>query len=277
MNEFDQYKFIFLCGLHRSGTSPLFQILRKHPEISGFHDTGAPEDEGQHLQTVFLPGKAYGGPGHFGLMPEAHLTEESDLVTHENRHKLFEEWSRYWDLSRPYLLEKSPPNLVRTRFLQSAFPRSYFIVIVRHPVAVSLATRKWARGSVESLTKHWLRCHGLFELDHPYLHHVLVIKYEDLIRATEATLEQIYRFLELPSHFTAPLSPAGNDRYFSAWQRLSADSRGKAIFRHVVAKYEKEVRHYGYSLADCGAVIPAILPFQWSQGIHRQNAKLTTN
>ncbi len=277
MNELDRHKFIFLCGLHRSGTSPLFQLLRKHPEISGFHDTGVPEDEGQHLQTVFLPGKAYGGPGRFGLMPEAHLTEESDLVTQENRQKLFKEWSRHWDLSKPYLLEKSPPNLIRTRFLQSVFPESYFIVIVRHPVAVSLATWKWARCSLESLTEHWLRCHGLFELDHPYLHHVLVIKYEELIRATEATLEQIYRFVGLHPNFTAPLSPSGNDRYFNAWQKLSVDSKGQAAFRHVVAKYENEVRRYGYSLADCGSVIPAGRPFEWVQGIHRHDMKLTTN
>ena len=169
MNEFERYRFIFLCGLHRSGTSPLFQILREHPEISGFRNTGVPEDEGQHLQTVFPPATIHGGPGRFGLMREAHLTEDSDLLTPENKLKLFKEWSRHWDLTKPNLLEKSPPNLIKTRFLQSVFPNSYFIVILRHPVAVSLATWKWARCSLESLTAHWVRCHEIFERDRSHL------------------------------------------------------------------------------------------------------------
>jgi hypothetical protein len=64
-------------------------------------------------------------------------------VTPENRQKLFEEWSRYWDVSKPYLLEKSPPNLIRTRFLQAMFPSSYFVVLLRHPIPVALATQPW--------------------------------------------------------------------------------------------------------------------------------------
>ena len=48
-------KIILVCGLHRSGTSLLFQILRDHPDISGFRNTGVNQDEGQHLQSVYLP------------------------------------------------------------------------------------------------------------------------------------------------------------------------------------------------------------------------------
>ncbi len=100
MTNLNRYKFIFLCGLHRSGTSPLFRILREHPQISGFFNTGVPEDEGQHLQTVFPAAKVYEGPGRFGFAREAHLTDESGLVMAENRQKLFAEWSKYWD-ARP--------------------------------------------------------------------------------------------------------------------------------------------------------------------------------
>jgi hypothetical protein len=249
----DRYKFVFVCGLHRSGTSPLFRILREHPEISGFRDTGVPEDEGQHLQTVFPAAKAYGGPGRFGFAGKAHLTEESFLVSSENRQKLFEEWSKYWDLTKPFLLEKSPPNLIRTRFLQAIFPGSYFIVVTRHPIAVSLATSKWAHSSLESLIEHWLQCHRLFELDRPYLRNVRVIKYEDLIRATEIELEQVYGFLDLVPHSSPPLNPAGNEHYFSAWRQLSVDAHGRAQFRDIITKYEEKVRPYGYSLVDCNS------------------------
>jgi hypothetical protein len=39
-------------------------------------------------------------------------------VTHDNRLRLFREWATHWDLSRPVLLEKSPPNMMWMRFLQ---------------------------------------------------------------------------------------------------------------------------------------------------------------
>ena len=247
----DHYKFVFVCGLHRSGTSPLFKILREHPDISGFRDTGVPEDEGQFLQTVFPAAKAFGGPGRFGFAEETHLTEESALITSENKEKLFQEWSKHWDLTKPYLLEKSPPNLIRTRFLQAVFPDSRFIVISRHPIAVSLASVKWTGLGLETLMEHWLQCHRLFELDRPHLRHLRVIRYEDVIRATETELEGIYRFLDLEPQSAPALNPRGNDGYFQAWRELSAEAHRPALFRNIVAKYEEQVRTYGYSLVDC--------------------------
>src|SRR5215472_9779809 len=145
------HHFVFCCGLHRSGTTLLFRMLREHPKVSGFANNKdanewlALEDEGQFLQSVYPPGIVYGGPGRFAFYSEAHLTEESGLLTPENKAKLAGEWFPYWDLSREYLLEKSPPNLVMSRFLQSAFPNSWFVVIERHPVAVALATEKWSQ------------------------------------------------------------------------------------------------------------------------------------
>jgi hypothetical protein len=244
-----EHKFIFLCGLHRSGTSPLFRILRGHPEISGFRDTGVPEDEGQHLQTVFPAANGFGGPGRFGFAPEAHLTEQSALVTAANQQKLFEEWSRYWDVSKRCLLEKSPPNLIRTRFLQALFPNSHFIVLLRHPIAACLATRKWADSSLESLFEHWLHCHKLFKIDRDHLKHVHVLKYEDLVRDTNAELAKIYRLLDLPPHPASALNPKGNDLYFNAWQQMSAEPTGAEV-RRVVQRYEHEVRTHGYSLSE---------------------------
>jgi len=133
-------RHLFLCGLHRSGTSVLHRCLREHPSISGFENTGVPQDEGQHLQTVFRPAHALGGPGRFGLDPRAHLTEASELVTAANRERIAAEWGRHWDASCSYLMEKSPPNLLRTRFLQAIFPESSFITITRHPIATAFAT-----------------------------------------------------------------------------------------------------------------------------------------
>jgi hypothetical protein len=255
-----RHKFVFLCGLHKSGTSPLFRILRDHPQISGFSETGAPEDEGQHLQTVVPTAKFYGGPGRFALATQAHLTEKSELVNHENARRLFTEWSQYWNLSRPFLLEKSPPNLIRTRFLQTIFPDSYFITILRHPIAVSLATQKWSGTNLPSLFRHWLHSHTLFERDRPYLRNSLVIKYEDLIRNTQNTLDEIHAFLGLSEQLCADLNSGGNDRYFATWKNLATEKNGREACDQLIAQYENEVQHFGYSLANCEKLLPIPMP-----------------
>ena len=127
----DRKNFVFLAGLHRSGTSLLHEIIRGHPEISGLVGTGAPEDEGQHLQSVYEPASSFGGPGKFVFDPRSHMDESHPLATRENAKIIFKQWSQYFDLSCKYLVEKSPPNIVRTRFLQKLFPGSKFILICR--------------------------------------------------------------------------------------------------------------------------------------------------
>jgi len=106
-------------------------MLREHPEISGFENNKvkeewlAPEDEGQFLQTVYPPAVFFGGPGKFAFAPEAHMTEESALLTPENKILLPQQWFPFWDLTKRYLLEKSPPNLIWMRFLQAVFPNHF--------------------------------------------------------------------------------------------------------------------------------------------------------
>ena len=85
----DEHQFVFIGGLHRSGTSLLHRCLRSHPDFSGFLDLGVPEDEGQFVQSVYP--RKYGGPGLFAFHPAAHITESSPLVTDDNRRRLYEE------------------------------------------------------------------------------------------------------------------------------------------------------------------------------------------
>ena len=245
-----EHRFVFLAGLHRSGTTLLARLLAAHPEISGFSQTGVPADEGQHLQTVYPPASVYGGPGRFGFAPEAHLTESSPLVSEENARKVFEEWSPHWDLSRPVLLEKSPPNLLKTRFLQALYPGSAFVIIIRHPIPVSVPTAKW-RGTrrYDRIIEHWLRCHALFEADREHLERVQILTYEQLVRDPDGALRSIFDFLELdPIPPSEPVEPGANEKYFKQWQDMKRGLRMRAFLDLVSLRYERPVRRYGYSL-----------------------------
>jgi Sulfotransferase family len=247
----EHYRFVFIGGLHRSGTSLLFRCLRDHPLISGFGDTGAPEEEGQHLQSVYRPATAYGGPGRFGFRPEAHLTEASDLVTTDNRLRLFKEWKTYWDIEKPVLLEKSPSNLIRARFLQELFPNSYFVIVTRHPIAVAYATQKWSYTSLDELIEHWLVCHEKFRQDQEHLRRLLVLRYEDFVEQPQTALTKIYSFLDLPDHSNAiEVRDDANEQYLRLWRTgqdgaLSGDS---IETDRIKSQYERRVAPFGYSL-----------------------------
>jgi hypothetical protein len=244
----DDHRFVFLAGLHRSGTTLLARLLAAHPEISGFSGTGVDADEGQHLQTVYPAAKVWGGPGRFGFAPEAHFTEAQ--ASEEKARRLFDEWSPYWDLSRPVLLEKSPPNILKTRFLQALFPGSKFVVIIRHPIPVSIPTAKW-RGTrrYDLMIKHWVRCHAILKEDCRYLDNCHILSYEQLVGDPESVLRGIFEFLELePIAPSEPVLGGANEKYFKQWQDMKRSPGMRAFLDLTALRYERGVRRWCYSL-----------------------------
>jgi hypothetical protein len=251
------HNFLLLCGLHRSGTTLLFRMLREHPAMSGFTNNQVPtewlalEDEGQFLQSVYPPGIVYGGPGSFAFAPDAHLTETSELLTRENKAQLASDWFPYWDLSKRYLLEKSPPNLLMTRFLESALPNASFVAIIRHPVAVSLATTKWSHRSLDQLIEHWLVAHEIYTSDVPRLRHSMAVKYEALIADPPGELRKIYEFLGvLPHPTTFEATTEHNERYFAQWKDMKENPETSAAVHEWIARFEPRARAFGYSFED---------------------------
>ena len=210
-------RIVFIGGMHRSGTSILHSLLRENPAVSGFFDTGAKQDEGQHLQTVFPPAKHYGGPGRFGFHPEAYLTEASATATPESRDRLLREWGPYWDLSKQVLIEKSPPNLVRSRFLQALLPEACFLFIVRHPAAVALATQKWAGTSPVELILHWHICQQAMMADSLLLEHNIILRYEDLVADPQRHLGSVWELAGLDEFAPAGSVQDHNGKYLAAW------------------------------------------------------------
>jgi hypothetical protein len=212
-------RYVFICGLHRSGTSLLHRILRAHPDISGFTDTNAPEDEGQHVQTVYPAARVYGGPGKFCFAKDAHLDETSPLISAANRERLRLEWERYWDKDKPVRIEKSPPNLIRMRFLQAMFPESTFIIIVRHPLPVSYASQKWSQTGIPELVKHWVAGHHIMQQDLPFIRHSLLLRYEDFVQAPQEHLDKLYQFIGVKSvPCRESVDTHSNQHYFARWE-----------------------------------------------------------
>lgn len=108
-----------------------------------------------------------GGPGDFCFNERAHLTE-TDVPAYEERlPELMASWERLWAPDRPIRVEKPPPNLILSRFLQAVFNDARFVFIVWHPLATARATQKRSHASGEHL--HWLQGHRVMMEDVPII------------------------------------------------------------------------------------------------------------
>lgn len=255
---------LFICGLHRSGTSALARLLGSAPGVHAMTRTGVPADEGQHLQDVFAPASAYGGPGLFALDLASHLAESSELATADNARAILRAWAPYWHLAdgqslrwgaRPgtaVVLEKSPPNLVRTRFLQRLFPLARFVVLRRHPAVVAVSTQKMCPDrDITTLLQHWLAAHHQYDADAPHLAVVHELRYEDLLADPWASLRQLAEAVGIDGRFDESLLERGHtEPHLRTWRRIST-----AIPSATLRKVEARIHRYGYSLTE-----PYVLP-----------------
>jgi Sulfotransferase family len=245
-------RLVFIGGLHRSGTTLLADLVDEHPDISSLRGTGVPHDEGQHLQTSVANASELGGPGRFALADRAHLVETDVERADDTRRALLAAWTPFWDTSRRLLVEKSPPNLLRFRYLEAVFPGAACIAIVRHPVAVAYATQPWVEASIAELIEHWLRAHEQFAADRSHLERVCVLRYEDLARDVAGTLARLDAFLGVVPHDVAHVVRTGtNDRYLARWRHTRLVP---ARFRIETTARRFEDRlsalGYGYSIRD---------------------------
>lgn len=252
----DPRRLVFVGGLHRSGTTPLTRMLAEHPQVAGLTATGVEEDEGQHLQSVYPIARSYGGAGVFAFDPRAHVTEESPLRVASTSADLLRSWTPFWDVERDLLVEKSPPNLVMGRFLQSVFPGSCLVVVIRNPVVVALSTKKWARWtSLPKLVRHWVVAHEVLRADARHLDRLLVLRYEDLVHEPHETLERLRLFLgltgDIPHH---RLDPARSLPYLRRWDSMATGNPLQRRSRRIIEdRFGDAMADYGYDVHDLTA------------------------
>lgn len=243
-------RLVFVGGLHRSGTTLLTRLLASHPDATGLDDTGVPEDEGQHLQDVYPAAERLGGSGRFALHPAAHRTEEHAEANSTSAQQLWDAWRPYWNSDARFLIEKSPPNLMMGRFLQALYPSASFVFIVRHPVTVTLATRKWRRRTpLPRLMNNWFTAHEAARSDLRALNRVHIVSYEWLLADPKATLSAVVDFLSMPGEIdVSSVDAGGSHRYEEQWRTLLAEGHGGAT--KTSERFAQQAQRFGYDFGN---------------------------
>lgn len=198
MTRGPQHRYVFIGGLHRSGTSLVTRIIGNIPGVGSIRDAPVPENEGVYLQGGIPHHAQSGMPMHFATDPDQHLTEHHVLNRLETKLRIEADWDLWFPLGCLWRAEKSSVNLTRMRLLQQLFPMAHFVVVLRHPEAVAAAVSKWIDRPAADLIEHWLDAHDRLRIDLAYLHAVKVLRYEDVTRHPAAAIAGLAAFLDRP-------------------------------------------------------------------------------
>jgi hypothetical protein len=192
----ERYRWIFILGCNNSGTTLLVHLFAKHPEICAI--------AGRNVTKV-LPHPLSAGVARI-------WTERLDLFRFtEADHqldflRLLYDWvSTLPCPSRPFVLEKAPPDMVCSRWLQKVFPNASFVGLVRNGYAVTEGIRRREGYSLDRCARHWHTTNKILMADCAYLKRFLLVHYEDLAASPRETVGQICQFLGIDS---LPLEPA---------------------------------------------------------------------
>lgn len=198
-----QHKWVFILGCNNSGTSLLQRILNKSGQVSTWHY------EGQRYTRV-LPRAMRRG------YERVWMEYRDDLTMPENSEdslgpRLIHDWTTSLDQPlKPIVLEKTPANLLRMRWLQKVFPQSYFIGLVRNGYAVTEGIRRKSHKEIGRAASHWAAANKAMLKEAKSIDRFLEISYEDLAEKPAETTKTLANFLDLDAE---ALGAAMSEKY----------------------------------------------------------------
>jgi hypothetical protein len=153
--------------------------------------------EGHVYTDQLLIPKSVGLYRLWAIEPELFYLDENSQP-HIKVNRLKRQWgARYNDPNRPILLEKSPPNTARMRWLQQHFENAHFIGIVRNGYAVAAGIKQKAGCSIEVAARQWAHSNEIMLRDFEFLPHKLLVRYETLTESANEVVRQMLDFIGL--------------------------------------------------------------------------------
>jgi hypothetical protein len=180
---------LFVLGVNNSGTTILANILETHPDIRTL------PAEGQHLTAAFPKPDLLGVVRLWSSRMDIFRWSENHDPRPALRAK--KDWIKFYSRNKGLLLEKSPPNTVRSLWLQKNFTPSRFLAIIRNPYAVCEGIKRRTNYTIHQAAQHWITANTCMLDDMRLIKNSLLVKYEDLVDEPQSTLKKIESFLRL--------------------------------------------------------------------------------
>ncbi len=172
--------FLFILCPAYCGSTLLHEILSSSPSVSPNNLFGT--REGQSLPQVRR------------LIDYRKRWELSYVYPWEAIKK---EWMAYWAHSKPLLLDKSPPNLLRASALQRHFQPAVFIAMLRNPYVHCEAMMRRDGMIASDAAKRAVLCLDHQKKNLESIDRIILVKYEELVRQPESVRQRILTFLPL--------------------------------------------------------------------------------
>lgn len=185
--------YLFVSGATKSGTTLLANALDLSDRISFLKNNCGKIEEGQWLQNLYKWGK-----GKESFSETYHMTEAHPLVSLQSQIELFHTWQPYWDFSKPILAEKSPHNLIKTRFLQALFPKSQFVILIRNGIVQATGEALQTKRSPIDCSREWVSAYQILLGDLAKINKFHIVRYEDLTNRVAETFSEIWDFIGVP-------------------------------------------------------------------------------
>lgn len=197
---------ILVTGMHRSGTTLCFDLLRRHPAVANALNEGVVFDRknGELLPPPFWSNDVDAGNPRPGARPG----QKREIVFSEDPRA--SAWVAKMSYPGPVILQEwcAPASDYIAAWLQEFEESARVIHIVRHPFAVfASARRRWGADpvhlnnygpiSLESICRDWATAVGEVERMFGNEERMLTILYEDLVCDAPRNLARILTYCGL--------------------------------------------------------------------------------
>lgn len=115
-------------------------------------------------------------------------------------------WDSYWDRDKAVLLEKSPPNIIRTRDILSHFQPVKFVIMVRNPYAQAEGLMRRNEWPARRAANFALMCLRSQLENSRHLDNAQVLTYESLVQDPIGTCDNLSAFMPELSDMDASAS-----------------------------------------------------------------------
>ena len=263
----------FIAGQAKSGTTLLVALLDSHsellvlPEETAYFPTVLTKyaPRGRRAQFDYLTQKSlsnvlFGGPCKWGKRNYATFPREQFLETFERT--AFEPANAQEDLLvlmvKAYAatlgrsldtiarwVEKTPANRNHISAIRARFPHAKILVTLRDPRAILAAqialekTRQTGRFSTYYVIAHWRVAAKLAKRIRDGVVPGLVVPYEELVRESARTMEEVCRYLQIDFDADTVLTPTKVGQFWSG--NSAARVNFSQISTEPVTRWEREL------------------------------------